>query len=113
MVHHRLLLIAAAATVAGAAACAPMPRGATPNEEIKAADFEAAISRLEQHDPQSPEALNARLDYADFLSQSAQGDCRQRLDAAQSQLDIVAGRPAINVLLPLGPARMANGEYKI
>jgi tetratricopeptide (TPR) repeat protein len=112
MVPHRLLLIAAAIMVVGAAACAPMPVPAVPNKDIKAIDFEAAISRLEKDDPQSPEALNTRLEYADFLSEPAGDDCQQRLTAAQSQVDTVTGRPAINVL-PLGPARIANVEYKI
>src|SRR5580698_4011292 len=108
MLRHRLFLIAAAAAIAGAVACAPLPTSAAPSAEIKATDFEAAISRFEEGNPQSPEALDARLDYADFLSEPAAGDCQQRLTAAQSQLDIVAGRPAINVLLPLGPARIAD-----
>jgi tetratricopeptide (TPR) repeat protein len=108
MVRHRLLLTAVALIAAGMAACAPT----APNKDINAADFEAGIARLEQDDPQSPEALNARLEYADFLSQQTGDDCRERLAAAQSQVDIVTARPAIHVL-PLGPARIANVEYKI
>ncbi len=112
MVDHRLLLIAAAALVAGAAACAPMSTAA-PTGPTKAADFEAAISRLQEDDPQSPETLDARLGYADYLSEPAGTGCQQQLAAAQSQLDIVAARPAMDVLLPLGPARIAGDEYKI
>jgi hypothetical protein len=104
--------LAIAAAIIGAAACAPVPVPSTPNKDIKATDFEAAISRLEKDDPQSPGALNARLEYADFLSEQAGDNCRQRLTAAQSQVDTVTGRPAINVL-PLGPARIANIDYKI
>ena len=111
--RHRLFLAATAALVMRATACAPLSSAATPEVPIKATDFEAAIARLEPHGPQSPEALNARLQYADFLSEPAADDCQQRLAAAQSQLDIVAASPAANVLLPLAPALIANGEYKI
>jgi tetratricopeptide (TPR) repeat protein len=81
------------------------------------ADFEKTIARLEQQDPQAPQALNARLEYADLLTDtttaSSSGDCKARLDAAQAQLDVLATRPALTVLLPLGPARLANDAYKI
>jgi len=106
-----------------AAACATKP----PPAPVGAADFETTIARLEKLDPQSPEALNARLEYADFLSDtppapntpsknsgnSGGGDCRKRLDAAQTQFDVLAARPAVRVLLQLGPARLANTAYKI
>jgi tetratricopeptide (TPR) repeat protein len=109
-IHHCLLLIAATAVVAGATACAQTP---APNEQVKATDFEAAISRLQKNDPQSPETLNARLEYADFLLGQTGDDCQQRSAAAQAQLDIVAARPAIGIVLPLAPAQIADGEYKI
>jgi tetratricopeptide (TPR) repeat protein len=35
------------------------------------------------------------------------------LNAAQSQLDTIAKRPALDILLPLGQARLANAKYKI
>src|SRR6185437_5970781 len=106
-----------------AAACATKP----PPAPVGATDFETTIARLEKLDPQSPEALNARLEYADFLSDtppapntpsknsgnSGGGDCRKRLDAAQTQFDVLAARPAVRVLLQLGPARLANTAYKI
>lgn len=97
----------------GVAACVPGPKPATPDKEIGAADFEASISRFEARDPQSPEALNARLQYADFLSQSAIGNCQTRLDAGQAQLDALVARPALYVLLPLGPAQLESGSYRI
>jgi len=112
MVRH-CLLFAAAAVVAGAAACAPLATGATPDQQVKAADFEAAISRLQKDDPQSPETLTARLEYADFLSRAVGPGCEQQLATAQSQLDTVAGRPAIDIVLPLGPAQIAADEYKV
>lgn len=101
------------------AACAPQASTApTATAPVAGAgDFERTIARLEQSDPQAPQALNARLEYADFLTDtttgSAGGDCHARLDAAQAQLDVLAARPAVTVLLPLGPARLANDSYKI
>ena len=91
---------------------------ATTTAPAGAADFEAAIARLEQFDPQAPQALNARLEYADFLTDpptgpATTGDCHARLDAAQAQLDVLAAQPAVNVLLPQGPARLANDVYNI
>ena len=91
-------------------------RAATPQTTSKtasAADFEAAIARLEQRDPQDPQALNARLQYAGFLTDSTTGDCHARLDAAQAQLDVVVARHAALVLLPLGPAQLQGGAYNI
>ena len=109
--------MAAALAIVAAPACAPLAVPTTPDKPAAAADFEAAISRFEKNDPQSPEALNARLEYADFLSdpvsEPMSGDCQQRLDTAQAQLDTLATRSALHVLLPLGPARLANGEYKL
>ena len=107
---HRALLIAGLAAVM--AACAPdTPPPAAPQAEVGAGDFEAAITRLEQRDPASPEALNARLQYADFLAGG--GDCTGRLDKAQAQLDAVAARPALSVLLPQGSAQLKSTAYKI
>ena len=111
----RLILPLAAALLA-VSACAPDTAPATtitPARVATATDFEAAIARLEQKDRQSPEAMNARLEYADFLFQSESGDCHTRLDAAQIQLDALAIRAAVNVVLPLGPARLADGAYRI
>jgi tetratricopeptide (TPR) repeat protein len=112
-VFHGLLFVAIAALAACAPVSAPSSTSAPAPEPAKATDFEAAIVRFQQEDPQSPQMLNARLDYADFLSDAAGPDCGQKLTAAQSQLDIVAARPAIDVLLPLAPARIADGEYRI
>jgi hypothetical protein len=121
----------AAALAVMAAACAPqsdsipdsVKASAAPARPVSAQDFEAQIARLEQRDPQSPEALSARLQYADFLVEGTEvegtevkgigGDCGKRLDGAQAQLDAASARPALDVLLPLGRARVANGEYKI
>ena len=71
---HGLLFVAIAALVACAPVSAPSSTSVpapAPTEPAKAADFEAAIARFQQEDPQSPQMLNARLDYADFLSDAA------------------------------------------
>ena len=104
--------------VAALAACAPVSAPSStpepaPAGPAKTSDFEAAISRFQQEDPQSPQMLDARLDYADFLSDAAGSDCAQKLAAAQSQLDMAAARPGIDLVLPLAPARIADGEYRV
>ena len=108
---HGLLFVAIAALVA----CAPVsaPSSTSVPTPAKAADFEAAIVRFQQEDPQSPQMLNARLDYADFLSGVDGADCAQKLTAAQFQLDMVAARPATEAVLPPAPARIADSEYRI
>jgi hypothetical protein len=95
-----------------AASCAPDPPPAPPRLAAPS-DFETAIARLEAQDPGSPEALSARLQYADFLAGSDSTDCHKRLDMAQAQLDAVGQRPALQILLPLGRAKLESGAYKI
>ena len=95
------------------AACLPASAADDTPKTATAADFEAAIARLEKLDPSAPQALNARLQYAGFLTDSTTGDCHARLDAAQAQLDAVSARPAAQILLPLGAARLKGGAYKI
>lgn len=56
------LLLAVTLTIVAAQACAPVAKDSTSSKMIGAADFEAAISRFEAHDLQSPEALNARFE---------------------------------------------------
>lgn len=71
-----------------------------------------AVTRLAKTDPNSPAALQARLEYADSLVQQGGSDCLQRLYDAQVQLDAVAASPALSIVLPLGPARLAGIEYE-
>jgi len=81
-----------------------------------AADRQAlvtAIDALNALDPQSPETLDARLQYADFLAKAESEDCRTRLDAAQNQLDLVRASPAVSLALPWGAARQADIDYQI
>ncbi|HEY2104396.1 MAG TPA: hypothetical protein VGH29_01345, partial [Candidatus Binataceae bacterium] len=103
----------AAAGLLGLAACAPDTPPAATLPPAGTADFEATIARLEARDPESPESLNARLEYADFLSGSDGGDCGKRLDTAEAQLDAISVRPALGVVLALGPAKLQSAEYKI
>jgi hypothetical protein len=91
-----------AATAAESSAELPSPQ-----------DFEEAIAALDKTDPNAPAALAARLEYADVLAGSADDDCRQRLDKAQSILDGVGANPAFAVVLPGGRAREENTEYRI
>jgi hypothetical protein len=108
---RRLRFVIAAGMLAACAPATQTPAASAP--VVGAADFEAAIARLEKRDPNAPEALNARLQYADFLVNATTGDCQTRLDTAQAQLDILAARPATRILLPLGAAKLADSAYKI
>jgi tetratricopeptide (TPR) repeat protein len=78
-----------------------------------AKEFAAAIERFNASDPQSPDALNARLAYAAFLARRETGECRTRLDSAQSQLDLVRSNPALDAVLPAGLARATDVDYQI
>ena len=61
---QRGLSIAVTAAIMAVAACAPEPPPA-PSQVVLPSDFETTIARLEAQDPGSPEALNARLQYAE------------------------------------------------
>jgi tetratricopeptide (TPR) repeat protein len=86
-----------------------------PNKDAESSAKEAAasIERFAARDPDSPETLNARLSYAVFLAQMEGGDCRTRLDSAQSQLDIAKANPALSLAIPAGLARAADAEYQV
>ena len=86
-----------------------VPRGDNTSRQA----FVTAIDALNAYDPQSPETLDARLQYADFLAKTDSEDCRTRLDTAQSQLDLVRASPAVSIALPWGAARQADLEYQI
>jgi hypothetical protein len=75
--------------------------------------YQDAIASIDSIDPQSPAALNARLEYADFLAGTTGDDCLQRLDRAQSLLDSTAADPVAAVVLAIAPARTANIEYRL
>jgi tetratricopeptide (TPR) repeat protein len=87
--------------------------GVSADDESNAKEFSSAIDRLNALDPQSPETLNIRLDYADFLAKAQGGDCHVRLENAQAQLDSARASPALGIELPSGLARAADVEYQI
>ncbi len=106
-----------AVLLAGILACAPPPLAAGPtaptDDDASAKQFAAAIDSFNALDPQSPDTLNTRLAYANFLIKLDSGDCRAHLDDAQAQLDAARANPALAVALPSGLARVADVEYQL
>jgi hypothetical protein len=103
-------LLAAAATLwYSCTHAAPAAAAAAPD----AAQLLTRIADSEHTDPNSPAALDARLEYADFLVAPGPAACGQQLNLAQSQLDAVAANPASQVIFPDGSPRVANLEYRI
>jgi hypothetical protein len=92
--------------------CVHTPSAAPPSQPV-AAQFRATITRLDGVDSNSPSALEAHLEYADFLVEQDPGGCGQRLDLARSQVDLVAKNPAAEVVFPGGWARVAELQYRI
>jgi hypothetical protein len=93
--------------------CAANPTEVPPADDTRRQAFVTAIDALNALDPQSPETLDARLQYADFLAKADSEDCLTRLDTAQRQLDLVRASPAVSLALPWGAARQADLEYQI
>lgn len=105
-------LLTATAWILGSTAVADP--AAPPVDDAQIANtLTAAIAELDRSDPDSPAAFNVRLEYVDFLISARTGNCQQRLDAAQLQLDTAAADPAFQVVLPTGLARQADLEYRI
>ena len=106
-----------AVLLAGILLSAPLPLAAEPtvptDEETSAKQFAAAIDSFNSLDPQSPDTLNTRLAYANFLTKLDSGDCRAHLDEAQAQLDAAQATRALAVALPSGLARAADVEYQL
>jgi tetratricopeptide (TPR) repeat protein len=113
-VVRRVAAIAAACGLFCSCPLLPAP-AATPasTSAPTAADFEAAIAGLDKFQPNSPATLAARLDYAEYLLDSASGPCGQRLQLAQSQVDSVNGHPVTQVIFPDGWDRAADLQYQI
>jgi hypothetical protein len=86
---------------------------ATSDAAAPAVPAEDTIAALEKDDPGSPDALDARIEYAQSLVGATDGDCQQRVDSAQSQLDTVARDPSFDVVLPNGRARLTDVQYHI
>ena len=111
------------ALLAGILAAAPLLRATVPNppdatdargdNDVRAKQFAAAIDSFNALDPQSPDTLNTRIAYADFLTNLDSGDCRAHLDEAQGQLDVAQANRALAVVLPAGLARIAAVEYQL
>jgi hypothetical protein len=105
-----------AVLLAGILANAPLSRAAEPtlptDEDISAKQYAAAIERFNALDPQSPDTLDTRLTYANFLTKLEHGNCAH-LDEAQTQLEIAQENPALAVVLPSGLARVAAVEYQL
>jgi hypothetical protein len=105
-----------AVLLAGILVSAPPPLAAepkAPTDEASAKLFAAAIDSFNALDPQSPDTLNTRLAYANFLIKLDSGDCRAQLDDAQAQLDAARASPALAVALPSGLAHVADIEYQL
>jgi len=108
---------ARAALLAGIFASAALPLAADPaappDDDTSAKQFAAAIVSFNALDPQSPDTLNTRLAYANFLTKLEGGDCRAHLDEAQAQLDAAQANRAFAVVLPSALARVADVEYQL
>jgi hypothetical protein len=105
-----------AVLLAGILTSAPLPltaEQAAPTDDASAKQFAAAIEGFNALDPQSPDTLNSRLAYADFLTKLDSGDCRAHLDEAQAQLDATQANRAFAVAVPAGLARIADLEYQL
>ena len=83
------------------------------DEDISAKQFVAAIERFNALDPQSPDTLDTRLTYANFLTKLEHGNCGANLDEAQTQLEVAQANRALAVVLPSGLARAAAVEYQL
>ena len=92
--------------------CAAGPTGVSTKDEVIAKQFTDAIDISNAEDPQSPDTLNTRLGFADFLAKSEGGDCHMRLENAQNQLDTARASQA-GIALPFALAREAAVDYQI
>jgi hypothetical protein len=88
------------------------PTGVSTKDAVIAKQFADAIDSSNSQGPQSPDTLNTRLGFADFLAKSEGGDCHIRLENAQNQLDIAQSSQA-GIALPFALAREAAIDYQI
>jgi tetratricopeptide (TPR) repeat protein len=86
---------------------------ASADDDTSARTFAAAIDSFNALDPQSPDTLNARLAYARFLTKLEGADCQAHLDEAQGQLDVATADQTFAVVIPSGPALVADIEYQL
>ena len=106
-----------ATLLAAILAGAPLPlwaeSAAPTDDDTIAKQFAAAIESSSALDAQSPDTLNTRLAYANFLTKLESGDCRAHLDEAQNQLDAAKVNRELAIVLPAGLARIAHVEYQL
>jgi len=102
-----------AGSLSGLAVWAAVQNAASAEGNTGAGESPLQPSALDSADQNSPETLNGRLNYAEHLLEATDGDCRQRADAAQRQLDLVVAKPAFLVVMPLGAAQAADIEYGV
>jgi hypothetical protein len=106
------LAFAAMLWVAGMPLCSAGPTGVSAKDEGIAKQFAVAIESSSAQRPQSPNTLNTRLGFAEFLANSEGGDCQMRLENAQNQLDVARASQA-GIALPFALAREAALDYQI
>lgn len=83
------------------------------DDDASAKQYATAIDRFNALDPQSPDTLNTRLAYANFLTKLERGDCSAHLNEAQSQLSVAKEDRALDVVLPAALGRIAALEYQL
>lgn len=81
-------------------------------DDVSQRDLDAQLSAMAREDPDSPAVIEARLERVGTLLQSSDG-CEGRLTAAQAAIKDANSSPALPVVLPLGPARLASLEYEL
>jgi hypothetical protein len=106
------LAFAAMLWAAGMPLCAADPTGVATKDEVIAKQFADALDSSNSQEPQSPDTLNTRLGFAEFLAKSEGGDCHMRLENAHNQLDIARASQA-GIALPFALAREAAVDYQI
>lgn len=93
--------------------CALAQTAPAPDDEPDDDDDPPPISLPAPGDPNIVGALDRRLAYAQSLAESKDGDCGPRLDDVQSQRDIAASDPALDIVIGGGQARLANIDYRL
>jgi hypothetical protein len=79
--------------------CAAGPTGVATKDEVIARQFAEVLDNSNSQDSQSPDTLNTRLGFAEFLAKSEGGDCHLRLENAHNQLEIARASQA-GIALP-------------
>lgn len=77
------------------------------------AKFTELMAATARTDPDAPAVLEGLLEHAQNVLQTHQGHCEMGLEDAQAAFDAASNRPAVGILLPLGPARLTDLSYKL